>query len=156
MPPIQPDQPTDAPERPPAEGIFRLLVWRRGVLVADEEQHNLVVTAARETHARLLGGDTAGRSVTRFGVGSGGTAPAAGNTGLTDAFVRPLVAATYPAAGRVQFQFALTSGEANGLSIREFGLFTAAGTLYARRVRAGALVKDSEIALAGTWTIEFP
>lgn len=137
-------------------GLFVLNVFRRGELVERFEEKNLIVDGARATHARLIGGDVASRSIASFGVGTNGTAPVGGNTGLTNALIKPLSGApSYPAANQVAFPFSLDTTEANGIAILEFGLFTAGGTLYARKVRANPLYKESDISLAGTWTITF-
>lgn len=136
-------------------GLFLLHVYRRGELIERFEERNLIVDNAKQVHARLLGGDVANRSVTQFGVGTSGTAPAAGNTALTNSYVKALDAVTYPAANQVAFAFSLGSGEANGKAILEFGLLTAGSVLYARKTRTAALNKESDISFSGTWTISF-
>jgi hypothetical protein len=137
------------------EGIFTLEVRRHGELIELYEDKNLVVDASKQQLARLIGGDVTNRSITKIGFGTSGTAPAAGNTTLTGAFVKALGTVTYPVAGTVQFAFTLGTSEGNGLSIMEFGLFTAGDVLFARKVRTGAIVKDSDLTLAGTWQITF-
>lgn len=136
-------------------GLFVLDIYRRGELIERVEEKNLIVDNSKQTHARLLGGDVVNRSVTKFGVGTNGTAPAAGNTTLTASFTKAVDGTTYPATNQVQFSFSLASAEANGMAILEFGLFTAAGVLYARKVRATALNKDTDISFSGSWTISF-
>jgi hypothetical protein len=136
-------------------GLFVLDIYRRGVLIEHFEEENLIVDGSKLTHARLLGGDVAGRSVTQFGVGTNGTAPAGGNTTLASPFIKTVDGTTYPATNQVQFAFSLGVGEANGKAIMEFGLFTAGGALYARKVRATALNKESDISFTGSWTISF-
>lgn len=136
-------------------GLFVLDVFRRGQLIEHVEEHNLIVDLSKQTLARLLGGDVANRSVTQFGVGTNGTAPAAGNTALTNPYLNALSAVTYPASNQVAFAFGLGTGEANGKAILEFGLITAGGVLHARKVRATALNKDTDISFSGVWTISF-
>lgn len=137
------------------EGIFSLEVWRRGELIEVYEDENLVVDASKQQLARLIGGDVTNRSITKIGFGTSGTAPAAGNTTLTGAYVKALGSITYPTTNSVQFAFTLGTSEANGLSIMEFGLFTAGDILFARKTRAGAIVKDSDLSISGTWRINF-
>jgi hypothetical protein len=144
---------TDAAPGP--TGRLHIEVFRKGVLVEVFDEDNLVVDGYKNTHSHLIGGDTTNYRVTQFGVGTNGTAPAAGNTALTSPFTKAVDSVSYPASGQVQFGFSLASGEANGKSIMEFGLLTAGGVLYARRVRASALVKTSDISFTGTWTITF-
>lgn len=141
-------------ERGPS-GLFVLNVYRRGELIDRFEEKNLIVDNYKQTHAHLLGGDVANRSVSQFGVGTSGVAPAGGNTTLTGGYTKNLDSVIYPASNQVQFDFSLGSTEANGMAILEFGLFTTAGTLYARKVRATALNKDTDISFTGTWTISF-
>lgn len=142
-------------EKIPLSGHFLLKVYRRGLLVDEMDEPNLIVTSSKATLARLLGGDTTNRSVTKIGFGTSGTAPVVGNTGLTSPFVKAISSVTYPVAGDVQFNYALGSGEANGLAIMEFGLFTAGDVLIARKVRSSALNKDSDLSLTGSWTLSF-
>lgn len=137
-------------------GFFDLNVRRNGVIIESIHEKNLIVDGYKPTLARLLGGDVANRSVTQFSVGTNGTAPVAGNTALTSAYAKALDAVDWPGADRVRFAFSLASGEANGKAIMEFGLFTAGGTLFARKVRASALNKESDLSFDGTWTIVFP
>lgn len=144
------DNPVDAPS-----GRLVINVFRGGDLVETFDEQNLIVDGYKQTHARLLGGDVTNRSVTQFGVGTNGTAPAAGNTALTGAFTKAIDTVSYPATNQVKFDFSLSSAEANGMAILEFGLFTGGGVLYARRVRSSALNKDSDISISGSWTITF-
>lgn len=136
-------------------GRLKYSIFRNGKLVEEFDEQNLIVENSKQVHARLLGGDVTNRSVTQFGVGTNGTAPASGNTSLTAPFTKAVDSVNYPAANQVTFNFSLSSAEANGKAIMEFGLFTAAGVLYARRVRASALNKDSDISISGSWTITF-
>ena len=124
-------------------------------MVEVQDEDNLVVDLARTALAHLLGGDVAQRSVTQIAFGSNGTAPASGNTLITNAYTKAVDAVTYPAAGQVAFAFSLGSAEANGLAIAEFGLLTAGGQLFARRTRAAALPKDTDLAFSGAWTLSF-
>lgn len=144
----------DSVERRP-QGIFTLEVWRHGELIERYQDCNLVVDLSKQQLARLIGGDVTNRSITKIGFGTSGTAPAAGNTSLTDAYVNALGAPTYPATNSVSFPFTLGTTEANGKSIFEFGLFTTGDVLFARKVRAGVIVKDSDLSLSGTWRINF-
>lgn len=144
------DSQLDAPS-----GRLVLNVFRGSELVEVFDEQNLIVVGSKQTHARLLGGDTANRPVTKFGVGTNGTAPAEGNTALTGPFVKAIDSVEYPASNQVKFNFSLTSAEANGMAILEFGLLTGGDVLYARKVREAALNKDSDISISGSWTITF-
>lgn len=137
-------------------GDFHLEVFRRGELIDVYDDHNLVVDASKQQLARLIGGDVTSRSITTIGFGTGNSAPAVGNTSLTAGyFSKALGAVTYPATNAVQFAFSLGTSEGNGLSIVEFGLFCANGTLFARKTRGGIIVKDTDLSLTGSWRINF-
>lgn len=136
------------------QGILTLKFFRGG----DEDEEageNLVVDLSKQQLARLIGGDVTNRSIAKIGFGTNGTAPASGNTGLTDAYIKAISSVSYPATNSVEFAFTLGSGEANGKSIIEFGLLTAGDVLFARKVRAGAITKDSDLSITGTWRINF-
>jgi len=138
-----------------AEGIFTLRVYRRGVLIEEFREKNLLVDGLNVSQAHLIAGDTTNRFVTKIGFGSSGTAATPSDTALTNLFSRAIGNITYPTANSVQWAWQLAQGEANGLSIREFGLLTANNTLIARRTRATAIPKDSDISLTGSWGISF-
>lgn len=136
-------------------GVLELRAFRRGQLIDGWSDDNLVVDNYKITHARMLGGDTVNRSVTKISVGTNGTAPVAGNTVITAPFTKALSSVVYPASNQVRFSFSIGTGEANGMAIMEFGLLTAGDLLYARKTRSAALNKESDISLTGTWTITF-
>jgi len=139
----------------PASGLFHLDIFRGGKLIEVFEEKNLIVDLSKQTHARLLGGDVTNRSVSKIGFGTNGTAPAAGNTVITGIFSKNVDSVTYPLTNQVTFAFSLAAGENNGMAIMEFGLLTTGNVLYARKTRALALNKDSDISLTGSWTITF-
>lgn len=154
VPSAPPHDPLLDAVRPPA-GLFRCAVLHRGRVIQEIEESNLVVAASKPALAALIGALDPNSQVTQFGVGSNGTAPDAGNTGLSTPFLKPLGAFTYPAPGQVQWAFSLLGSEANGMAVSEFGLLTAGGTLFARKVRASPLVKTADLSLSGTWLISF-
>lgn len=135
-------------------GILRYDVYRRGLLIERFCETNLIVTGAKNMLAGLLGGAVTNKSVTKIGFGTSGTAPVAGNTALTGAYLKAVGAPTYP-ANAVTFPFTLDAGEANGLAIIEFGLLTANNTLFSRRTRSVAINKAADISFVGSWTIGF-
>lgn len=138
----------------PVQGRFTLDVLRAGVVVERVDEPNMVVVGARVILAGLLGGGTLG--LTQLGLGTDMTPSVFGNTALQAPYLRPLGAADFPQPNIVRFAFSLGTDEANGMNIAEFGLLTAAGVLFARKTRKFAVIpKDSTVALAGTWSIQF-
>lgn len=139
---------------PPSGRLF-FQVFLKGKLIETFDETNLIVDVSKALHARLLGGDVTGRSVTQIGFGTNGSAPVAGNTALIGQFAKAIDAVSYPTVNSVRFDFTLASGENNGMAILEFGLLTANGSLFARKVRSTALTKTVDISIVGTWTITY-
>jgi hypothetical protein len=139
------------------KGVFSLKVLRSGIVIEEYESHNLVVNSAFFQMARLLAGDTAGRSVTKIGFGTNGTNPAVTDTTLADQYLRAVSGYEYPGDDRVKINWVLPVDENNGMRIAEFGLFCEDGTLFARKTRDGAdpIPKAADISLEGRWTIIF-
>jgi hypothetical protein len=79
-------------------GHFKLQVFKGGKLIEEIDEPNLIVQGSTYVHAQLLGGVFANNSVVSFGVGANGTAPAAGNTALTGAYINALAAPSFPGA----------------------------------------------------------
>lgn len=138
-----------------ARGCFYLKTYdSAGRLVDEFVEENMVVTSGLNALTLLLSGDTSGdKIVTQIGFGSDGTPPVPGNTSLTTPFTKDLIATSVPGLTSVQYDFSLELTENNGAEIREFGLFTADGSLFARKVRAGVINKTSVVRLEGSWYI---
>lgn len=135
-------------------GTLELRVYRRGSLIDAWRDENLIVNNARDMLARLVAGDGAGEAVAEIGFGSGSSPASPDDTALTGAYTRSLTGHDYPEPGQVRFKFSLATSEANGIGIREFGLITAGGNLFSRKVR-GLIEKNDDISFEGSWTIIF-
>ncbi len=142
-------------ERSSLRGVFRLNVYRNGELIDTYEDNNLIVSAAKVSLAALLSGDGASKIVTKIAFGTNGTAPASSDTAITGAYTKNVVGHSYPATGQVEFSWNLLTGEANGMQIKEFGLISEDGTLFARKVREEAIPKADDISIEGQWLIIF-
>jgi hypothetical protein len=125
-----------------------------GALIERVEEANLIVNGAKDQLARLVGGAGANRHITHIGFGVGTSAASPNNTGLTGAYWKPITSVSYPATGQAAFAWSLSTAEANGLAITEFGLRCADGTLFARKAR-NPIHKSDDLSLTGTWTIIF-
>jgi len=139
------------------KGILEYRIYRNGKLVEESKEENLIVTVGRTQMARLLAGDFTGRNVSQISFGTNGTAPALANTSITGAYKKNIGSIDYPAAGQVRFNWNLTTSEANGKAILEFGLICVDNTLFSRRIRESGkpINKESDISLEGSWTIIF-
>lgn len=138
-----------------ARGFFSLKMYDADGRLLDEfSEENKVVIGGLEALTQLLSGDTSGDNlVAQIGFGSDGTPPVEGNTSLTDVFLKDINGTSVPGLTSVGYDFSLELTENNGAEIREFGLFTAGGALFARKVRAGVINKTSVLRLEGTWYI---
>lgn len=145
----------DVNEQVQVQGRFRLYVYRNGSLIEKMEDHNMVVLMAKRILAQLVGGSSSSNPITRIAVGTNGSGPAPSDTQITAAFTKGFDGVSYPVDGQVCFSWTLGSNEANGKQIREFGLLTGDGSLFARKVRDQALTKASDITICGQWTISF-
>lgn len=135
-------------------GIFDIRVIKAGREIEHYRDENMIMASARDALARLIGGNGSGKTVTKIGVGTNGDGPTPDDKGLTGTYSKPVSGCTYPATGEACFAFTIGAGEANGKSIREFGLLCSDGTLFARKTR-GVIEKADDIEITGTWTIKF-
>lgn len=133
-------------------GELAVVVLRGGEPIDGWRDNNLIVNDARVMLAELIAGDTAGNAVTQIGFGTDGSPASPNDNSLTSAYWRALSGHSFPSEGQVQFDFDLAINEANGKTIREFGLRTGSGALFSRKAR-GAIEKHDDISLQGTWTI---
>jgi len=140
-------------------GVFKVNVYKHDAdgkkLIETFEDDNLIVNLARTTMAHLIAGDVTNRSMKSISFGTNGSNPTVDDTVITNPFTKNLGAITYPAMGQVTFSWSLTTSEANGLAIMEFGMLTVDGKLFCRRTRTTPINKQSDISLEGTWTIIF-
>jgi len=145
---------------------------RSGRVVHNVEGPNMIMTVAKATLAKLIGGDTSGKSVTKLALGNDAAVPSPDNAtiggivstslisgannvlGITCAYLKTLAGHTYPAEGRIAFEWALDYGEANGLEIKEYGLVCGDLTMFSRKTR-GVVTKSSGLSATGIWTIIF-
>jgi hypothetical protein len=124
-----------------------------GRVVSRQCFNNLVTLAGRNLVRDLLRGEST-LELSHFAVGTGTAAAAATDTALGAEVHRDLITQTTVADGQLTERFYLPSTAANGSTLTEAGLFTAAsgGTLYARVTHAG-IAKTSSIAVSYDWVI---
>ena len=133
-------------------GHVHLEVRKSGELIDVDDDHNVVVSGGRAMLAGVLGGRDAGKYITQVGVGTSAAAATESDTDLASKALIAISSATYDGA-KVRFNFTIGSGQANGLTIRELGLFFSNGTMFSRRVRKSAIGKEDDIEIAGYWDI---
>ena len=135
-------------------GEFVLPVYRKGKLIEEYVDKNMIMNVAKDAMARLIGGDGINKQITHIGFGTNGVGPNPNDTALTSAYSKPITAVTYPATGQAAFAWTLGTSEANGKAITELGLLCEDGTLFSRKTR-GAINKEADLSLDGVWTIIF-
>lgn len=136
-----------------AVGAVFFEVYKDDQLVSTVDDSNLVVNLGKKNVSRLLGGDVTGKAITQIGIGTNGADTALTDTTLTNLFKKAITSVSYPDAQSVRFEFDILADEGNGITIRELGLFDSSDVLFARKVRAGEIVKDSTVRIVGSWTI---
>lgn len=145
-------------------GEIHLEVYKKKKIIAEINDHNLVVDAGRRRLAELAAGKVGSYAesyLTHIGLGSGSEMEKVGDTALENQQLFPLT--SIELNGRdVKCNFLISENEANGLSIRELGLFCADGTMFSHRVRrneetgeVGVIEKFSDIELKGFWILHF-
>jgi len=135
------------------KGSVTLVVWKNGVPIESYTEDNLIVNVGKQSMARLLGAADTDKRVTKIGFGTSGAVTAGANTSIENEFVKALNGVTYSGTSAI-FEYALETTENNGVTIREFALFSDDDTMFSRIVR-NPINKTADIRLSGTWKITF-
>lgn len=115
--------------------------------------NNLVVDTGLDALVNLLrGAGTGVNEIIDIGFGTDNTAAAAGDTTLTGLFSKTIDGSANIGTGVIEIYGSLATGENNGVTIQELGLFQTGGDLFARAVIA-PIVKTVAITVGVTWTI---
>lgn len=136
-----------------AKGEVHLKVYDKGILVAEYTDNNMIVNVGKQSLAALLGSADANKMVSQIGFGTSGAITAGTNTSIENPFVKALDGVTYSGTSAT-FEYALETTENNGVTIREFALFSDDNTMFSRIVR-NPINKTADIRLSGTWKITF-
>ena len=142
------------------KGEFHIEVLRKGKIVDEHHDHNMVVNVGRERLANLAAG-LSDKYITQIGVGTGKIIEEETDTELQDQHLFPLV--NNSVDGRdAKFEFIIGEEDANGLAITEFGLFCADNTMFSHRVRRNedtgeiaVIDKMSDLEIRGYWILHF-
>ena len=134
-------------------GEVHLTVRKGGKVVEEWQESNMIVDSGRNKLAKIMG-CLYGGGLTKVGVGSSANEPSVTDTGLTDAQYVPIVSAE-DEGSMLKLTFSLGANDANGLNIRELGLFFEDGTMFNRKVRSGTIPKQPDIEIDGWWNLYF-
>ena len=143
----------DLPQSIGILGVFNLDIYQGNSLIFREVSQNLVVNSGLNTIADLLRGITFERSIAMIGFGTNGDPTLPTTTSLTNPFLKLPASIAQEGIGRLEINWELGSGEAIGKDIRECGLMTENGLLFARKTR-DILQKTAALTLRGTWIIQ--
>jgi hypothetical protein len=135
-----------------ATGALRLVLSKADGTSETHDFTNLVVTVGKSFVASRMVG-TASNVMSHMALGSGTTAPAAGDTTLQTELGRVALAGSTAASNVVTYTATFSAGTATG-AVTEAGIFNAAsaGTLLCRTVFS-VVNKGVDDALSVTWTI---
>ena len=134
-------------------GRIHYVVRKKGKVIEDYDNHNLIVTSGRQRMAELLTGLSTSH-ITHVGVGTGTAAAEISDIGLTHPVLVP-VTNTVAENKVARFSFMFDTATANGMKITEFGLFAGDGTMFSHRVRNGSIDKENDVEIEGYWEIRF-
>lgn len=129
---------------------------KTGEILARFTSKNLVVTAGRnQLRDRLYSASPA--AISYFALGTNATAVVAADTTLGTEVGRYLFTSTSVSVGQLTVKYYLNSATLNGNTLREAGIFNAAGagTMYCRTVLSTPIVKTASVAVTFTWTLNF-
>lgn len=124
-----------------------------GVELWQTTEKNLIVTTGYDAAAQALAG-TEGAKITQIAVGTNETAPTINDIQITDPVYLDVKSIEYPKPATARFNFSVGYNDAVGMTIREFGLFTADGRLFSRKVRE-PIEKTRFMSLVVAWEITF-
>ena len=144
----------------PLRGDFHLEVLRGEKVVERCEDHNLIVDSGRHRMAQMAAGESAD-AISFIGVGESGKEEKGEDTSLLNQQLFPLTKRASDGTD-ARFDFLIGPEQANGMSIREFGLFCLDGTMFSHRVRRkksdgtpSVIEKEEDISIQGYWIIHF-
>jgi hypothetical protein len=125
-----------------------------GNLKVTREVHNLVVTAGKNHIADQLSASPSQAAMSHMALGTGSTAPAAGDTALGTEIDRNALTSRTDATNVVTYVGNWAAGDATNAAIAEAGIFNAAssGTMLARGTFT-AINKGASDTLQITWTV---
>lgn len=129
------------------------LIGEDGEVKETREVDNLVVTTGRDAIIERLDSSPATAAPTHMAVGTGATAPVAGNTTLGAEIDRNALTSNTASGGVLTMVGNWAAGDATNAAIAEAGVFNAAaaGTLYSRATFT-AINKGASDTLQITWT----
>ena len=144
-------------EQAKPSGRLQLKVFQVGggvrTLIAEYDDDNLIMTSGLELIALLLTGSAGNNKISKIGAGTGVIPPNKADTGLTGTYSKALDGYTFTSENTVCFRFSLDSGDANGMLITEWGLFSGDDVIFSRKLQSTPIPKASDIIIEGLWSV---
>lgn len=135
-------------------GLLNLQAYDiNGVELWNTTEKNLIVNNAYNSIVKALAGVEVAR-ITRIAIGTSGIEPIESDTEVTNPVFFDVKNIEFPNDTTVRFNFSLGYSDAVGVSIREFGLYTADERLFSRKVRE-PIEKTQFMSLVVAWEITF-
>jgi hypothetical protein len=126
-------------------------------LLEEYSGDNLIVTSGLKMITFLLAGYVTPpntiNKIAKVGVGTGTTTPHASDTSLTNQYTKAVDSYRFTADNVVEFTISMDTGDANGMQISEFGLFSGNDILFSRRLQSPVIPKAADIIIEGKWTV---
>ena len=135
------------------KGFVKIEIIKDGSVTGVIEGPNIITRYTQELLSKLLVGAPGTVILSKVGFGTGSSTPTPDDTGLTDAYIKPITNYSFPEPGVICINYTLEENEMNGITIREIGLFTSDNKLIARKVLAG-IEKQDILKLNSTWQLQ--
>ena len=142
-------------------GEFRLNVFRiingKKYLIKSIKDKNLVVTDGKDMLSSLLCNDVSAdhSHITQIGFGTDNTPPVISDDNLDNLLIKGIDNCVVAQdAVEIDFNWTLGQTEGNGMTIAEYGLFSAGSSLFSRIIQP-VIHKESDIIFTGEWKIIF-
>jgi len=140
--------------KPRVNVSIEIIDAKTGELIKKNETHNLVVDTGLNLLRDALYTGTIS-PLTRIGLGTSGSAVLPTDTQLGSELFKTNLLSVTSSNKILTCQYFLDENTANGQLIREFGLFTTGGTLYARVTQDPPIEKTELVVAALTWTLDW-
>lgn len=131
-------------------GVLTLKAYKKGALIWEKTDHNLIVNGGYNAILSCLKGDT-GFDISKVKVGQDETGAHVEDTELLAPIELSITSKTI-IGNKLVIEFVFGESVGNGTVWGEFGLFTTNGTLFSRKAW-NPFTKISDLTLNGTWEI---
>lgn len=126
----------------------------KGELIDKYVGPNLITTIGKNNMTQLISAGVADKQIALVQCGSNATATDIADTAITTPATVGLDSTSYPTLSSVRFGWTFGTGDANGMTVVEFGLICADGGLFSRITRP-PIAKTAAISIVGAWEIDF-